>query len=431
MNRHVPRGGAALLVLFVVVGVALFLFFSSRFGGPTVRTGDPFVLRAQVTDTQGLTVRSDVRLRGVLVGHVERVRRKAGRASLSLILDGEPVTLRRGTSLRVGTKTALGESYVDLVPGPARAPELRSGVELRASAVRPAVEVDEALRALDAPTRRNLQGALADLGEGTASPRTKDQVAGAVTALRTTVDRVHDAATLLQDQAGDLSRIVLGGGQVVDELARRSDRVRALVRDGRRTLDAVGARDAALRETIDEAPELLGAARAALREGRPLIDEAEPVVADLRTASPDLAAAAQAVPETSKDVDAILKGGRTLKRAARPVLAAAPELLSVAGPAARRAEPAIANLATIGRWLEPRRRTVASWFSNTAALGTNGDEKGRWARFFVFFDPATLLGQKASLPNNAYTPPNDALNPQPFKSGDFERLLPTPAPPSP
>ena len=80
---------------------------------------------------------------------------------------------------------------------------------------------------------------------------------------------------------------------------------------------------------------------------------------------------------------------------------------------------------------QPRRRTVASWFSNTAALGTNGDKKGRWARFFVFFDPATLLGQQASLPNNAYTPPNDALNPQPFEPGDFERLLPTPAPPSP
>ncbi|MSW50573.1 MAG: hypothetical protein F2817_06750 [Actinobacteria bacterium] len=62
---------------------------------------------------------------------------------------------------------------------------------------------------------------------------------------------------------------------------------------------------------------------------------------------------------------------------------------------------------------------------------TNGDAKGRWARFFIFLDPATLLGQQADLPNNAYTPPDDALDPQPFRSGDFERLLPTPAPPSP
>lgn len=431
MNRHVPRGGAALLVLFVVVGAALFLFFSSRFGGPAIRTGDPFVLRAQVSDTQGLSVRSDVRMRGVLIGHVRRVQRRGGRASLDLVLDAEPVTLRRGTALRVGTKTALGESYVDLVPGPARATALTSGVRLRASDVRPTVEVDEALQALDAPTRRSLQGALGDVGDGTRSPRAAEQVSGAITGLRASVDGIHDLATLLQDQAGDLSRIVLAGGRVVDELADRSDRVTALVQNGRRTLDAVGARDAALGEAVREAPRLLASARSALREGKPLVDEALPVVADVRAASPDLTSATQALPSVAADVDAILTRGRRLERAATPVLQRAPRLLDEAGPAARRASPALANLATIARWLEPRRKTVASWFSNTAAIGTNGDAKGRWARFFVFIDPATLLGQTSDLPVNAYTPPDDALDPEPFRTGDFERLLPTVAPPSP
>ena len=69
--------------------------------------------------------------------------------------------------------------------------------------------------------------------------------------------------------------------------------------------------------------------------------------------------------------------------------------------------------------------------ANTAALGTNGDAKGRWARFFVFMDPATLFAQKSDLPVNAYTPPDDALRPRAFRAGDFERLLPTVAPPSP
>ncbi|MEV4422564.1 MlaD family protein [Patulibacter sp. NPDC049589] len=431
MNRHVPRGGAALLVLFVVVGVALFLFFSARFGGPTVRTGNPFELRAQVPDTQGLSVRSDVRLNGVLVGHVQQVSRRGGRAALKLVLDGEHVRLRQGTALRVGTKTALGEAYVDLTPGPTSGRPLRSGTTLRASAVRPAVEVDEALEALDAPTRKHLQRALGTFGEATASPRTKDQVAGAVTGLRASVDGLHELTTLLQDQAGDIATIVGDGGRVVSELAARDGRVRALVVNGRRTLDAVGARDTALRATVEEAPKLLSSARSTLGAARPLIAEATPVVRDLRAASPDLAAAAAAVPATAGDVDAILRGGRKLERAASPVLNAAPALLDAAGPAARAAKPALGNAATIARWLEPRKKTVASWFSNTAAIGTNGDDKGRWARFFIFIDPATLLGQKADIPNNAYTPPNDATNPQPFKAGDFERLLPTVPPPSP
>lgn len=431
MNRHVPRAGAALLALFVASALLLAAYFSSVFGGPTIRTGNPFVLRAMVPDTQGLTVRSDVRLHGVLVGHVEQVRRRAGRASLSVVLDGEPVTLRRGTTLRVGTKTALGEAYVDLAPGPARATALKSGVRLPATAVRPAVEVDEALQALDAPTRRGVQRTLGTLGQATASPRTSEQVSGAVTGLRTTIDGVHDLTTLLQDQADDLSTVVTDGGSVLGELAARDGRVRSLVTDGRRTLDAVGARDTALRATVEEAPRLLAAARSALKTGRPLIAEAVPVVSDVRAAAPDLTAAADAVPSAAGDVDAILDGGRRLERSATPVLRSAPALLNATGPAARRASAALANVATMARWLEPRKKTVASWFSNTAALGTNGDAKGRWARFFVFIDPATLLGQKASLPENAYTGPDDALNPRPFRTGDFERLLPTVPPPSP
>ncbi|WP_026909753.1 MlaD family protein [Patulibacter minatonensis] len=431
MNRHVPKGGAVLLAMFLAVGVLLFLFFSARFGGPAIETKTRFRLSAVVTDTQGLTKRSDVRLNGVLVGHVDQVQRRGGQASLTLVLDGEPVTLRKGTALRVGTKTALGEAYVDLTPGPARAEQLASGTTLRASAVRPAVEVDEALQALDAPTRRRLQRTLGTIGEATSSPRVKEQIGGAIEGLRGSVDGIHDLATLLQDQGGDISRIVTSGGRVVGELAARDGRVQALVQNGRRTLDAVGARDAALRATLQEAPRLLASARATLRSGRPLLSEARPVVQDLRAATPDLTAATREIPSTAKDVDAILDRGRKLERAATPVLEAAPDLLDAAGPAARRASPALANVATITRWLAPRKRTFASWFSNTAAIGTNGDEKGRWARFFIFIDPATLLGQKASLPENAYTPPEDALAPKPFKQGDFERLQPTPAPPSP
>ena len=73
----------------------------------------------------------------------------------------------------------------------------------------------------------------------------------------------------------------------------------------------------------------------------------------------------------------------------------------------------------------PRANTAAAWFANTADLGSNGDAKGKWARFFLFTDQATASGAPASPPpGNTYTKPDDAAHNEPYKPGDFPRLMP-------
>jgi hypothetical protein len=76
------------------------------------------------------------------------------------------------------------------------------------------------------------------------------------------------------------------------------------------------------------------------------------------------------------------------------------------------------------QYLAPRANTIAAWFSNTDALGQNGDAKGRWARFFVGFDPSTGFGLPGSPPGNSYTEPGDAAHNAGYKPGDFPHLLP-------
>jgi hypothetical protein len=79
----------------------------------------------------------------------------------------------------------------------------------------------------------------------------------------------------------------------------------------------------------------------------------------------------------------------------------------------------------VAQYLGPRGRTVAAWFANTADLGSHGDAKGDWARFFVMFDPSTLFGVRAGSPSgNSYTAPGDAARNQPYRSGDYPRLMP-------
>lgn len=431
MSRHVSRGGLALLLLFLATGIAIFLFLAGRFGGPAIELRDPFLLRARVADTQALATRSDVRVRGVVVGHVRRIERSDGRALLTLALDGTPVAVHRDATLRIGTKTPLGEGYVDLDPGTSRRGALRSGATLAVAAVRPAVEIDEALQMLDAPARRHLRGTLRSWGAATASPRAAEQLAGATEELRRTIDAADRLGGELDGQGPALAAIVDGGGQVVQALADRRDRLRTLVRDGSRTLRAVAGRDRALRATLREAPRLLRTADATLAEARPLVREARPVVSALHAAAPDLAAAARALPAATDAVDRILAGADRLRRSAAPLLDLLPDALTAAAPAARLATPALANLTTMVRYFAPRKRTIAAWFSNTAAFGTNGDAKGRWARFFVMIDPATLLAAKSDLPTNAYTGPDDAVRNAPYEPGDFPRLRATPPPASP
>ena len=62
--------------------------------------------------------------------------------------------------------------------------------------------------------------------------------------------------------------------------------------------------------------------------------------------------------------------------------------------------------------------------SNTCAdLGSHGDARGDWARFFVTFDGSTLTGTRGGAPPvNAYTSPGDATHNAPFTG--YSRLEP-------
>lgn len=424
MTLEIPRRWAALLLVFALVALALLLVMTARFGGPTIRLDDPYELRALVRDTQGLAVRSDVLVRGVRVGRVAGLDVRGARTAVRLVLDGEPVAVRRGATVRVGNKTLLGEAYVDLAPGPRAASPLPSGTTLPASAVRESVEVDEALGALGPRAREDLSTTLRTVGEGAADTATAQRVSTTIGELRRTVGELHVLGRTLRGQEADIARGVTAGRAVVRELAVRDTAVRTLVTGAERTLRALGGRDAALRATATELPDLLMSADRTLRTARPLLTEARPLVADLRSAAPALTGALDALPGAAADLRRVLDRAAPLRAAALPVLRDAAPVIAAARPAARGLDPALRNLVTAVRYLEPRKQTVAAWFANTADLGLNGDAKGSWARFFIFADPATAFGLPSTLQRNPYTEPGDAAANRPYAPGSYPRLRP-------
>ncbi len=118
--------GGFFLVVLVLAGILIWRIEDLRLGrGPAKRISVDF------KDVAGLDAKSTVRLAGVRVGKVARIRLAPdGHAIVDMDLDRD-VELRQGASASVANLGLLGEKYVELVPGPVGAPELPEGTTLK------------------------------------------------------------------------------------------------------------------------------------------------------------------------------------------------------------------------------------------------------------------------------------------------------------
>ena len=319
----------------------------------------------------------------------------------------------------VGFKTALGEPFVDLDPGRAHG---RLAGSLRA---RPTVEIDDALAFLDKGGRANVRRITESLGEGAASPDAASQVGDAIMRLRSATDALGGLLSELRAQRSDLSGLVADGRVVLDTLASRSAQLRSLTGDARRTLAPLAAQRAALAAVLDRVPGLLRDSSATLLQSRSLITSASPVVRQVTDAAPSLTSALDATPASTTALQTLLAQAGAIRTSVVPALTMLQSLAKPGSTALGLLGPALADVIPTARYLGPRGNTIAAWFANTADLGSHGDRRGDWARFFVMFDPSTLLGSKSGAPpGNAYTAPDDAAHNEPYRPGDFPRVMP-------
>ncbi|UJA21048.1 MCE family protein [Thermoleophilia bacterium SCSIO 60948] len=430
MNLRIPRLGAAALLIFMLAGAALFVFFMDRFGGPSIRFSEPYSVTVTLDDTLGLAPGSQVIVRGVVVGDVDSVERTGDGARLRLELADEYAPLPGATTISVAQKTLFGEPYVELDPngrrdaGAGAGGEISSGGEIPPAAVRAeALEVDQALDVLDAPARADLNATLAELSRGIGGGDASAGASATLAELDRATAELRRLELALAGQEDVIASAVTDARGVVGELAERRDDITAIVADGERALSAAASRATDLDAGLRELQPLLVSARATLAEVRPLLIEARPLAADLTAAAPDLRAALAELPAVSADAERVLAAAPALERDGVPFLAAAAGTLGLAGGAGDPLADAMRNGQPIGRYLSDRRHAFAAWFSNTGDLGSHRDDKGYFARFFVGFDPNTATGAPGGrYDTNAYTGPRDAESPQPYSG--YPRLEP-------
>ncbi|HEX9683685.1 MAG TPA: MlaD family protein [Acidimicrobiales bacterium] len=199
---------------------------------------------------QGLQSGSDVKIRGVNVGHVDGVRLEDGRALVRLRMqDGREVPVT--TQAVVRPKTLFGEKFVDLVPGDAEGagPFLDDGDEIvdTIGGIELQRIFDDAFPLLEAIDPVELMTVLHTLAEG--SRGTGEQV-------NRTIENFADVIDVSARHDADTRRFLDDFAALSTSLADAADDIVAGARDLNAVLPSLNARGSELSAVLDQAARL-------------------------------------------------------------------------------------------------------------------------------------------------------------------------------
>jgi phospholipid/cholesterol/gamma-HCH transport system substrate-binding protein len=155
--------GAFFLIVLILAGLLIWKIEDLRIGRAAGKT-----ISVQFDDVAGLKEKSDVRMAGVLVGKVARIRLVGSKALVEIELTKD-VSLRDGASASIQSLGMLGDKYVELSPGPVGAPTLAEGATLKGEApvsfdqiTRLAKDIEVDIRDITKNLKDSLGGALGE-----------------------------------------------------------------------------------------------------------------------------------------------------------------------------------------------------------------------------------------------------------------------------
>lgn len=381
----------------------------------TAQEGLPGAAHTTVTAEFGnigtLQPGDDVRENSVRIGRVAAARQEQGRAVVTLELEGSR-TVHRDARASVQEQSALGQKFVDISPGsPGAGPLGDHAIPESRSA--DSADLDQALDTFDPRTRVSLQGAVGELGAGSAGrgQDLHDALAAAPELLAGT-GQISDA---LASPKANLPGLLNSVDRLAGRFANNEQRLAALVDNGDRTMDAVAADDAApLRESLRQLPATLRGAHGALTSLRgPL--------ADTRSALTDVRSGAEELGRSTADLRGVLREAvppmRQVPGVAALATPAVEELTHVSSDAQPLAPEVARGLSSAQeplRALAPYSKEILDFFANARSALSDEVNGLHWLRIAPALSPtgiATPQPLNAPLvPHNAYPAPGQAPN---------------------
>jgi phospholipid/cholesterol/gamma-HCH transport system substrate-binding protein len=359
----------AVMTLFALSCFGLLLFLWKSFGGPSPLAARQYTLTADFREATQLADTADVRISGVPVGRVTRTEPVGQRTHVTMKIEPRYAPLPRDTRAILRQKTLLGETYVELTPGHRGSGALPDGGALPVKQVQATVEIDEVLRELDKPTRRDLQRLIHGIGVATGGHASA--LSDSVGNLRPFASETTRLLEVLDAQHAAVRRLVHDSGVVFGALGRRQGDLSGLVRAGDRVLSVTARRNEDLATTVRILPTTLAELRATLDEVEVVSRHAQPVVRALRPAAralgPTLVDAAALAPDLRGlfyDLDRVTSSARTALPALTRIVNAAHPVFRILVPTLRQALPVVRFA---GLYKEEVVTTIANLAASTQA----------------------------------------------------------------
>lgn len=421
------------LVAFVVITLLTFLYLFQMAGG-RLRLDSPYSAKAMVPEALNIVKDADVRRDGIKIGRVRQIEPVGTDSKLSFEIEKkDQAQLYKDATIRVRTKTLVGESYLDIEPGHPSSGKLPSGSTLPLTAAKEVVPLERILSTMDPATRREVRRNLDGFGTGLEGHGGDlNRLFGAA---QPAVADTGKLMRVLKAQRAELAQLIGNTGVVTGALGERTAAFRTLAVTAKQTAQTVVARDDKLKESLGELPATLDRAQSSVHTLVSFSRSATPVVRDLKLSARDLA-------PTVRDLGPVARSTRELFRQLGPFLTKFDPLLTQLTPASNNLRGAVGPLDAFLRqanpflgYLKPYSKEIGTWFGSVGSAVGFKDAYGYKGRVFAMVSPEDytnftadqkrLLGAlMGALPagglkpqSNVFPKPGDPGQERPFDGG--------------
>jgi phospholipid/cholesterol/gamma-HCH transport system substrate-binding protein len=411
MQKTVPSPGRILvMLLFALSCFGLLLFLWLSFGGSIPFQPQGYRFQAAFPQAAQLANQADVREAGISIGKVvsKKLDPEGNRTLATIQLNPRYAPIHKGARAILRQKTLLGETYIELTPGPASAGNLPDGALLPRSHVIKSVQLDQVFDAFDAGTRRAFRQWQADLASALqGNGRNLNDVLGNLPPF---VTNANDVLTVLDVENVATRRLIRDSGQVFGALGRDQAALRRLITTSEGTFSQTAAQDQALEATFHVFPTFLDESKATLARLQSFATDTDPLIRELRPVARDLVPTLRDVRDLAPSLRDLFHNLGPLITVSQRGLPALTGILHGARPLLDELGPFLSQLNPVLRYLSLNQHLISD-FIGVGAAGTAAKVKspsGGTGHYLRQFQP---VDANESLAIAATRAPSNRANP--------------------
>ncbi|NKQ52986.1 MCE family protein [Amycolatopsis sp. K13G38] len=240
------------LLVFGLIAVLSVGYAGARYAGLDRLFGPRgYLVHAQLVDSGGIFVNSEVTYRGVAVGRVSALHLDDQGVVADLDIDSGSPSIPADTQAVVADRSAVGEQYVDLRPSHQNGPYLHDGSTIDANKTAIPLSPDTVLSNLD-----NLVSSVNPQSLRTVVDETYNAFAGAGPDLQQLLDTAGSFTSTATENLPQTSKLLSDGRTVLQTQQRQSQNITSLAEGLHKIASQLKTSDPDLRRVIDTAPQL-------------------------------------------------------------------------------------------------------------------------------------------------------------------------------